>query len=209
MAGVAALRIVPANEASWDDLQTVLGRRGEAARCQCQWFRTPAAQWRSVPVAERAARLREQADCDDPVAETTSGLVAYLDGAPAGWCAVEPRPAYPHLLGSRVVWAGRDEDPTDARVWSVVCFVTRAGFRRRGVSAALAAAAVDHARRRGAAALEGYPMVTLPGRPVPWGELHVGSSSVFADAGFVEVSRPTARRVVMRIDFPQPRRSIR
>jgi hypothetical protein len=32
-------------------------------------------------------------------------------------------------------------------------------------------------------------------------ELHVGTPSVFAEAGLVEVSRPTARRVVMRLDF--------
>ena len=32
-------------------------------------------------------------------------------------------------------------------------------------------------------------------------ELHVGAAGVFADAGFVEVSRPTLRRAVMRIDF--------
>jgi hypothetical protein len=29
----------------------------------------------------------------------------------------------------------------------------------------------------------------------------MGSRSVFAAAGFAEVSRPTLRRVVMRIDF--------
>jgi hypothetical protein len=32
-------------------------------------------------------------------------------------------------------------------------------------------------------------------------ELHVGTEGVFADAGFAEVSRPTRRRVVMRVDF--------
>jgi hypothetical protein len=32
-------------------------------------------------------------------------------------------------------------------------------------------------------------------------ELHVGSRSSFADAGFTEVNHPTLRRVVMRIDF--------
>ena len=31
--------------------------------------------------------------------------------------------------------------------------------------------------------------------------LHVGSRSIFAAAGFAEVSRPTLRRVVMHIDF--------
>ena len=133
---------------------------------------------------------------------TTSGLVAYLDGEPVGWCAVEPRTAYPRLLlKTRVPWAGREEDKTDDSVWAVTCFVTRAGFRRRGISRALVRAAVDFARERGARALEGYPMLTEPGQELMLGELHVGSRSSFADAGFIEVGRPTLRRVVMRIDF--------
>jgi hypothetical protein len=99
-----------------------------------------------------------------------------------------------------VPWAGRREDKTDS-VWAVPCFVTRTAFRRRGVSRTLARAAVHFARKRGARALEGYPMITEPGKEITWGELHVGSRSVFADAGFTEVSRPTLRRVVMRIDF--------
>jgi hypothetical protein len=44
-------------------------------------------------------------------------------------------------------------------------------------------------------------MITEPGKEITWGELHVGSRDVFADAGFVQVARPTPRRVVMRIDF--------
>jgi hypothetical protein len=32
-------------------------------------------------------------------------------------------------------------------------------------------------------------------------EAHVGTPRVFADAGLLEVSRPTARRLVMRLDF--------
>ena len=36
---------------------------------------------------------------------------------------------------------------------------------------------------------------------ITWGELHVGSRSIFEAAGFAEVSHPTLRRVVMRIDF--------
>jgi GNAT superfamily N-acetyltransferase len=83
----------------------------------------------------------------------------------------------------------------------VTCFSVRAGYRRRGVTYALAQAAVDFARERGARALEGYPMVTQPGQEISWGELFVGKSSVFAAAGFREVSRPTKRRVVMRIEF--------
>jgi GNAT superfamily N-acetyltransferase len=198
-----ALTIVPANEATWDDLRAVFGTRGYSSTCLCQKFKLPPRQWdawASVPVDERAHRLREQTDCGHPESDTTSGLVAYLDGEPVGWCAVEPRTAYTRL-SRRVVWAGRSEDEADWSVWAVTCFITRAGYRRRGVSRALALAAVEFARERGARALEGYPMLTEPGRDITWGELHVGSRSIFADAGFTEVSHPTLRRVVMRIDF--------
>ncbi|WP_446214776.1 GNAT family N-acetyltransferase [Micromonospora sp. IBHARD004] len=195
------ISVVPANEASWDDLRVVFGTRGDASRCQCQYFKTRGSQWRSVPVEERAHRLREQTDCGNSEAGTTSGLVAYLDGEPVGWCAVEPRTAYERLLRTRVPWTGRDEDKTDEGVWAVTCFVTRVGFRHRGVSRALARAAVDFARARGARAVEGYPMITEPGQEMAWGELYVGSRSIFAAAGFAEVNRPTLRRVVMRIDF--------
>ena len=195
------IKVVPANEASWEDLRAVFGARGEAARCQCQWFKIRDSQWRSVPVAERALRLREQSGCDRPGRRQTSGLVAYLDGEPAGWCAVEPRTAYVRLLRARVAWTGRAEDKADAGVWAITCFVTRTGFRRRGVSRALAAAAPGFARDRGARAIEGYPIITKPGQEFPWGELYVGSRAIFAAAGFTEVSRPTPRRAVMRIDF--------
>ncbi|MET1153829.1 GNAT family N-acetyltransferase [Arthrobacter sp.] len=199
----ADVAIVPANEASWEELQTVLGVRGEASRCQCQWFQTPAARWREEHVEERAFRLRTETGCGDPAAASTSGLVAYLDGEPAGWCAVEPRRAYRRLRTSRVVWAGRDEDPDDGSVWAAVCFVTRAGFRRRGISRALAAAVPGWAEENGARAIEGYPLIPKPGQEMKWGELYVGNRSIFAAAGFREVSRPTARRAVMRIDFEE------
>jgi GNAT superfamily N-acetyltransferase len=86
-------------------------------------------------------------------------------------------------------------------VWAVTCVLTRTGFRRRGISQALVRAAVDFARSRGARALEGYPMISKPGTELLLGEYHVGSQGTFAAAGFAEVSHPTLRRVVMRIDF--------
>jgi hypothetical protein len=65
------------------------------------------------------------------------------------------------------------------------------------VSRALVRAAVDFARERGARAIEAYPMTT---KDAIAEELHVGTWGVFAAAGFGEVSRPTSRRAVMRID---------
>jgi GNAT superfamily N-acetyltransferase len=195
-----AITVVPANAASWEDLQTILGARGQGSRCQCQRYKLqPRESFGSFPAEERAHRLRRQTDCGHPDADTTSGLVAYLDGEPVGWCAVEPRIEYEGLVRNyRVPWEGRAEDKADDSVWAVTCLFTRAGFRKRGVSRALARAAVDFARERGARALEGYPITT---KNVIEEELHVGTESVFADAGLTEVSRPTLRRVVMRIDF--------
>jgi GNAT superfamily N-acetyltransferase len=195
-----ALSVVPANEASWEDLQAVFGTRGQASRCQCQRYKLrPRESFASSPVEERAFRLRRQTDCGHPRSDTTSGLVAYLGGEPVGWCAVEPRTEYEGLVrNSRVPWEGRAEDKADDGVWAVTCLFTRAGFRRRGISRALARAAVTFARERGARAVEGYPMATTK---AILEELHVGTEGVFAGAGFTVVSRPTPRRVVMRIDF--------
>jgi GNAT superfamily N-acetyltransferase len=192
--------VVPANEATFEDLQTFFGTRGPGARCQCQRFKLHRGEsFAGFPVEERADRLRQQTDCGNPDSDTTSGLVAYLDGEPVGWCAVEPRRAYEGLLrNNRVPWVGREEDKADASVWAVTCLFVRAGFRRRGVSRALARAAVAHARARGARAVEGYPITTTD---VISEELLVGTVGVFAAAGLSEVSRPTPRRVVMRLEL--------
>ncbi|HJY69953.1 MAG TPA: GNAT family N-acetyltransferase, partial [Streptosporangiaceae bacterium] len=140
-----------ANEVSWDDLQKILSSTAPA-NCQCQRYKMlPKECLVSTSVEERAHRLRSQTDPATPDAEATTGLVAYLDGEPVGWCAVEPRIAYIGLVrGGRVAWTGRSEDRTDDSVWAVTCFVTRAGFRRRGISRALVRAAVEFARGHGA-----------------------------------------------------------
>jgi len=236
------LSIVPANHACWEDLKAVFGERDYSSRCNCQRFKTRGWFWREATDEQRRARLRDQANCDDPGATSTTGLVAYLrapgqhdpgqqdpgqqdpgqqdpgqqdpgqhdpgqrgrgaEATPVGWVAVEPRTEYPRLLGLPSVWKGRpDEDKEDDSVWSVTCFVVRKGYRKRGITYALAAAAVDYARANGARALEAYAMLTQPGKEITWGELHVGARQVFAEAGFTEVSRPSVRRAVMRIDF--------
>ncbi|MET9314246.1 DUF1905 domain-containing protein [Kribbella sp. NPDC003505] len=193
--GAEQLKIVPANQAAASDLRAVFGERGDSARCWCQRFRMlPKESWASEGAEELAARLRDQTACGNPNAETTSGLIAYLDGEPVGWCAVAPRADHPRLLRDfRVPWQDRTEDKTDRTIWAVTCFVTRVGYRRRGISRALARAAADFARDRGARAVEGYPDLVDGG--------YVGTLATFADAGYSEASRPGRRRAVMRIDF--------
>jgi GNAT superfamily N-acetyltransferase len=202
---VEQLTIVAANEASWGDLVAIFGTTDYPAQCQCQRFKVRGWIWRDSTHEERTAMLRAQTACGDPTAAATSGLVAYVGDEPAGWVAVEPRTAYPKLRTSRVPWTGRNEDKDDDGIWAVTCFAVRKGYRGRGLTYPLARATVDFARERGARALEAYPMITQPGKEITWGEVHVGARQVFEDAGFEEVSHPTARRVVMRIDFEQAR----
>jgi GNAT superfamily N-acetyltransferase len=196
------IRVVPASEASCEELLAVFGDRGSSATCFCQRYKLhPGEAFSKVPREERRERLRQQARCGDGAADTTSGLVAFLGGEPVGWCAVEPRPAYFGLARVyRVPWEGRDEDRADESVWSVTCVLVRAGFRGRGIAYTLATGAVEHARARGARALEAYPYRSEVGE-ITWDEIHPGNESIFAAAGMREVTRPGKRRVVMRIDF--------
>ncbi len=192
--------IVRANEASWNDISAIFGTRDYPAMCQCQHYKVVGWIWRNSTREQRTAMLRMQTNCGRANA-ATSGLVAYVDGEPAGWVAVEPRTAYPKLRTSRVPWSGRNEDKDDGSVWAVTCFAVRKGYRGRGLTYHLARATIDFARERGARALEGYSMITQPFKEITWGELHVGARQVFEEAGFKQVTHPTARRAVMRIEF--------
>ena len=77
------LRIVPANEASWDDLRAIL--TGSAGRCSCERERLGDGDWYPMSEAERASLFRAETHCDDPRATETIGVVAYLDDEPVGW----------------------------------------------------------------------------------------------------------------------------
>lgn len=195
MADPRPLRVVPADEAPFADLQAVLGARGPGARCQCQRYRLqPGESFAGTPVEVRVERLQDQT-CGSP----TSGLLAYDGELPVGWCAVAPRASYDGLVRVfRVPWEGRDEDRADPGVWAVTCVFVRAGHRRAGVGRGLVAATVPHARAAGARALEGYPVTRTD---VISEELHVGTLAMFEEAGFAVVARPGTRRAVVRLEL--------
>ncbi|MET0871487.1 MAG: GNAT family N-acetyltransferase, partial [Paeniglutamicibacter terrestris] len=83
----AALRIVPANQASSEELGLIFGTRGEPGHCQCQWFQNPGKSFAALTDEERTERLRVATACGNPRAAATSGLIGYLADEPVGWCA--------------------------------------------------------------------------------------------------------------------------
>lgn len=193
------LRVVPANRATATELDTVYGTHGVGATCRCQRYKLGWKEsFKSVTADGLRQRQLEQAGCGVPGSDT-SGLVGHLDDEPVAWCAVQPRPDYQGLVRVfRVPWDGRDEDRTDRSVWAITCLHTRVGYRGRGISAAMAAAATDFARDNGAAAVEAYPIT----QAALTEDGHVGTPTTYQAAGLREVHQPSLRRRVMRIDFP-------
>lgn len=193
----STVTIIPVTDAPWHDVQTVFGTRGDPSTCWCQYFKMDNAEWKSATRETCEPALQRQ------VSELNSppGLVAYLDGEPVGWCAVEPRANYPRLGRGKVVQAS-PEPADDPSVWAVTCFVVRVGFRKRGIATALLTAAADHARANGARVLEGYPVDPDQRENVSAADLYYGIVTQFTASGFSEVSRPTPSRALMQLQFP-------
>lgn len=122
------------------------------------------------------------------------GLLAYLDGEVAGWCAVAPRADYPSLARSRIL-----QPVDDKPCWSVSCLFVDRRFRRKGISAAFLRAAVDYVASQGGAILEAYPVEPRNEKPVPAAFAWTGIASAYVTAGFEEVARRSSTRPIMRI----------
>ncbi|HEX8693813.1 MAG TPA: GNAT family N-acetyltransferase [Longimicrobium sp.] len=177
----------PLTPERWADLEELFGARGACGGCWCMWWRLPRSQYTEQKGEGNRRALRALVDSG-----RVPGILAYADGRPVGWCAVEPREAYPALERSRNLRRVDDEP-----VWSVTCFFVARGWRRRGVTARLLRAAVEHVRARGGRVVEGYPVE--PRRDgVPGAFAWTGFASAFRRAGFVEAARRSDSRPVMR-----------
>jgi GNAT superfamily N-acetyltransferase len=79
-------------------------------------------------------------------------------------------------------------------------FAVDGRHRRTGVGSALLQAAVELARAQGATMVEGHPVdvAALKAARVSGSAIYTGTVAMFADAGFVEVSRTFPSRPVMR-----------
>jgi GNAT superfamily N-acetyltransferase len=187
--------------AEWPDVERLFGVRGEPSRCWCRFFALTGQEWNDSAPEDRKNQLREKFDAGAPA----PGVLAFRDGQPVGWCAVEPRDCYPRILRSQVLKAAgpaassRPGDGPEVPVWSVSCFVVAPGHRRSGVAAALLHAAVGHAVAHGAGIVEGYPVNPELRPKAGPADLYQGTLKLFLAAGFEVVSDAVPGRAVVRL----------
>ena len=160
-------------------MERLFESRGGPKYCWCM-------VWRTMPAASRSdSRSKKEALQSVVRRGTPIGILAYLDDEPVSWCSVAPRDSYRDLGG-----------PSDAHggVWSIVClFVTRR-LRGKGMTRQLIGAAVEYARRQGAAVIEAYPVD--PDSP---SYRFMGLVGTFESMGFRKVGRAGTRRYVVRL----------
>lgn len=163
----------------FDDFAEVVGVKKPGGHgCWCTAYRDS-----RVPNDDRPAYMRDECST-----EPGPGVIAYVDGVPAGWCSVAPRSTYRRLMRSRTLPFVDERD-----AWSVVCFVVRGGYRGRGMMLPLLEGAVAHAAAHGAEVVEGYPVLLEAGERVDVISGYVGTSRLFERAGF-HVASPTSGR---------------
>lgn len=178
-----SIRVEPATTERFDDVRLILAPRNEDAEaCWCLYYRLASRDFNRIRGRERPAHLRELCS-----REHAPGMIAYVDGEPAGWCALGPRVEMGRLERSRTI-PKIDERP----VWSVVCFVVRPDHRRRGVAHALLDGAIAYATQCGVEMLEAYPVDT-EGERISGAFAYVGTTSLFEKAGFRRVVETDAR----------------
>lgn len=190
---MAEVTIQDATAERLDDVVHALTGGGDGAACSCQWWMMPNSRWQQTPRDERADMLR-----DELIAGPPPGLVAYVDGAAAGWVRIGPRPPQVRIGRTRAIAAATSEPLDDDTVWALSCFSVRREHRGAGLTARLLDAAIAYARTHGARVIEGYPVDTTVGTASS-DALYHGALSTFLQAGFVELDRCGGNRALVAL----------
>ena len=189
-----SVEVKPLTGETWDALAQLFREGGDPRWCWCQHWRLRSKDMAAAKVPELRERLHGQALSPEP-----PGLVAFDGDRAVGWVSLGPRAAFERIERSRVI-----PRVDDLPVWSIVCFAVSESARGRGVARTLLDAAVDHARERGAEALEAYPVQIDGDEPIHPDAAFTGTLPMFEKAGFRVVadraSDPSSRnqRVVVR-----------
>ena len=167
------------------DLERFSRGHGKFRYCSCMRWRMTSTEFRRSSKPKRIEALRDNVANGRP-----TGVLAYVDGIPVGWCSIAPREEFRGLERYRKL-ARID----DAAVWSVTCFFVDRMYRRGGLTGDLLKAAVRYAKENGASVVESYPVESSA---VSY--TYMGSPETFTRAGFSDVTPPDGERRMFRID---------
>jgi GNAT superfamily N-acetyltransferase len=186
--------VLPATAERWEDIRSLFEGHGELG-CWCQYWRQSASDYRRGGPGSGEENLKNQVFQGPP-----PGMVAYMAGTPVGWLGFWPRQQLERLVRSRTI-----PQVDDVAVWSIVCFMIRPGYRRKGVATALLNGAIEFAREAGVPALEAYP-IDSEGARLDVAFSYVGFVHMFEAAGFRRVIKTDAKsakrtRILMRLEL--------
>ncbi len=178
--------IVPLTPERWADFEALFNSNATCRGCWCMWWRIPNKDFTTLGKDGLKEAMRTLVHRG-----VEAGLIAYVDGFPAGWVTVAPRADYVRLSTSRM-FAPVD----DQQVWSIPCFFIHHNFRHQGLMSQLINAAVEYTKEHDAEIVEAYPY-DLDKKAGP-ADIYTGVISTFKSAGFVEVARRKPTRPIMR-----------
>lgn len=145
----------------------------EGASCYCCYFHWVGADGEDWSLRTAAANRKWKAEliqrCE------TTGILAYLDNRPVGWCHAAEKRSLAHLATMDIL-----ASPDDESVGSIVCFVVTKHFRGTGISSLLLEAACDLLAKRTLHIVEAYPNRRATDS---YSNFH-GCLDMFLDSGF-------------------------
>ncbi len=181
------LKIYSLESTRWEDLEHLFGTRGACGGCWCMSWRLKKFEFEIGKGESNKYSMKDIVYSDKP-----TGVLAYIDDKPIGWCAIAPREVYKRLETSRV-FKRVDDKP----VWSITCLFIDRNFRRKGISIELIKGAIEYAKLNEVNIVEAYPVVPYDNN-VPDAFLWTGIPSTFDAVGFTEVARRSKWKSVMR-----------
>jgi GNAT superfamily N-acetyltransferase len=175
------IRFTEVTRSTRGDFESLFEQPGAPKYCWCM-------AWRNLPSREHVQNdEKKRAMMALIEAGTPVGILVHIEGKTVGWCSVAPRQTYRRL--------SRQQDDSEASIWSIVCFYVPRALRGGGLAAALLDAAIDHVFAKGAMTIEAYPV----DRASP-SYSFMGFRDMFAARGFQEVGTAGSRRHVMRLE---------
>lgn len=185
-----SLSFHPLTQKLWRDFELLFGENGACGGCWCMFWKL-----RGKDFNRNTGDMARQMQKSIVDSKIVPGLLAYSEGYPVGWIAVEPRGAYPKLAHSRVL-----KPIDDQEVWSITCLFVEKKHRRKGIAVELLKAAIEHVRDCNGRIVEGYPVDSKKDQPAPF--IFTGTASAYVKAGFKEVARNSPTRPIFRLILP-------